>query len=126
MEYYERKEKQVDLQKKIQSSNMLNAVRKTNFLILGWEIDKLPIQARLKVLKHRDDHVASVMDEAKASLVTITRDKAKYTGILQQLLTQGVILVSYYHSASMRGVPTSREKLLQRPLILFLRALSVA
>ena len=27
MEYYERKEKQVDLQKKIQSSNMLNAVR---------------------------------------------------------------------------------------------------
>ena len=26
MEYYERKEKQVDLQKKIQSSNMLNAV----------------------------------------------------------------------------------------------------
>ena len=31
MEYYERKEKQVDLQKKIQSSNMLNAVRKANF-----------------------------------------------------------------------------------------------
>ena len=77
-------------------------------------------------MKHRDDHVASVMDEAKASLVTITRDKAKYTGILQQLLTQGVILVSYYHSASMRGVPTPREKLLQRPQILFLRALSVA
>merc|ERR1711955_166856 len=57
--------------KKIQSSNMLNA-------------------ARLKVLKHRDDHVASVMEDAKASLVTITRDKAKYTGILQQLLTQGM------------------------------------
>ena len=106
MEYYERKEKQVDLQKKIQSSNMLNAVRKANFQIRRWEFDKFPIQARLKVLKHRDDHVASVMDEAKASLVTITRDKAKYTGILQQLLTQGVILVSYYHSASMRGVPT--------------------
>ena len=49
----------------------------------------LPFQARLKVLKHRDDHVASVMDDAKASLITITRDKAKYTGILQQLLTQG-------------------------------------
>merc|ERR1719219_3336554 len=66
-----RLEKQVDLQKKIQSSNMLNA-------------------ARLKVLKHRDDHVASVMEDAKASLVIITRDKAKYTGILQQLLTQGL------------------------------------
>merc|ERR1712080_349798 len=71
MEYYERKEKQVELQKKIQSSNMLN-------------------QARLKVLKHRDDHVASVMEEAKVMLAGITRDKAKYSGILQQLLTQGL------------------------------------
>ena len=35
MEYYERKEKQVDLQKKIQSSNMLNAVRKAAFPMLG-------------------------------------------------------------------------------------------
>ena len=41
MEYYERKEKQVDLQKKIQSSNMLNAVRKTAFQMLGWEYDQL-------------------------------------------------------------------------------------
>jgi len=71
MEYYERKEKQVELQKKIQSSNMLN-------------------QARLKVLKHRDDHVASVMEEAKVMLAGITRDKAKYSNILQQLLTQGL------------------------------------
>ena len=71
MEYYERKEKQVELQKKIQSSNMLN-------------------QARLKVLKHRDDHVASVLEEAKSQLSGVTRDKRKYTEILQQLLTQGM------------------------------------
>eukprot|EP00092_Neocalanus_flemingeri_P026189 GFUD01028386.1.p1 GENE.GFUD01028386.1~~GFUD01028386.1.p1 ORF type:complete len:227 (-),score=76.80 GFUD01028386.1:475-1155(-) len=71
MEYYERKEKQVELQKKIQSSNMLN-------------------QARLKVLKHRDDHVASVLDEAKVQLGGITKDKTQYTEILQQLLTQGM------------------------------------
>ena len=71
MEYYERKEKQVDLQKKIQSSNMLN-------------------QARLKVLKHRDDHVASVLDDAKVNLGGVTKDKKKYTEILQQLLTQGM------------------------------------
>lgn len=32
MEYYERKEKQVELQKKIQSSNMLNNVRDTNYI----------------------------------------------------------------------------------------------
>jgi len=71
MEFYERKEKQVELQKKIQSSNMLN-------------------QARLKVLKHRDDHVASVLEEAKQHLSGVVRDKAKYTEILQQLLTQAM------------------------------------
>ena len=71
MEYYERKEKQVELQKKIQSSNMLN-------------------QARLKVLKHRDDHVASVLEEAKQQLSGVVRDRARYTEILQQLLTQAM------------------------------------
>ena len=75
MEYYERKEKQVELQKKIQSSNMLN-------------------QARLKVLKHRDDHVASVLEEAKQQLSGVARDKKRYTEILQQLLTQAMCQVS--------------------------------
>jgi len=70
MEYYERKEKQVELQKKIQSSNMLN-------------------QARLKVLKARDDHVATVLEEATQRLQTISRDRAGYAKILQALLTQG-------------------------------------
>ncbi|KAG8227534.1 hypothetical protein J437_LFUL008406 [Ladona fulva] len=49
MEYYERKEKQVELQKKIQSSNMLN-------------------QARLQVLKVREDHIGRVLDEARKRL----------------------------------------------------------
>jgi len=71
MEFYERKEKQVELQKKIQSSNMLN-------------------QARLKTLKARDDHVSSVLEEAKMRLASITKDKQKYSGILQSLLTQGL------------------------------------
>ena len=77
MEYYERKEKQVELQKKIQSSNMLN-------------------QARLKVLKHRDDHVASVLEEAKQQLSGVVRDRKKYTEILQQLLTQAMCQVLWW------------------------------
>ena len=81
MEYYERKEKQVELQKKIQSSNMLN-------------------QARLKVLKHRDDHVASVLEEAKQQLSGVARDKKRYTEILQQLLTQAMCQVSKYSARS--------------------------
>lgn len=71
MEYYEKKEKQVELQKKIQSSNMLN-------------------QARLKVLKVREDHVRAVLDEARRRLGEVTRDGSKYSTILQALITQGL------------------------------------
>ena len=74
------------------STNSLTARGKGQISEPGKLLTVLPFQARLKVLKHRDDHVASVMDDAKASLITITRDKAKYTGILQQLLTQGEVL----------------------------------
>jgi V-type H+-transporting ATPase subunit E len=71
MEYYEKKEKQVELQKKIQSSNMLN-------------------QARLKVLKVREDHVRAVLDEARRRLGEVTRDPSKYAQLLQSLVTQGL------------------------------------
>jgi len=72
MEYYERKEKQVELQKKIQQSNMLNA-------------------ARLKVLKAREDHVATVLEEAKRRLADIIKDSGKYKRLLHALITQGLL-----------------------------------
>lgn len=71
MEYYEKKEKQVELQKKIQSSNMLN-------------------QARLKVLKVREDHVRNVLDEARKRLGEVTKDTHRYTEILKTLILQGL------------------------------------
>jgi V-type H+-transporting ATPase subunit E len=71
MEYYEKKEKQVELQKKIQSSNMLN-------------------QARLKVLKVREDHVRGVLEDARKRLGEVTRDSAKYTEIIESLILQGL------------------------------------
>ncbi|XP_044767026.1 V-type proton ATPase subunit E [Coccinella septempunctata] len=71
MEYYEKKEKQVELQKKIQSSNMLN-------------------QARLKVLKVREDHVRNVLEEARKRLGDVTRDQRKYGEILESLILQGL------------------------------------
>lgn len=74
MEYYEKKEKQVELQKKIQSSNMLN-------------------QARLKVLKVREDHVRAVLDEARRRLGEVTRDPTRYSTILQSLITQGLFQI---------------------------------
>merc|ERR1712228_5809 len=71
MEYYERKEKQVELQKKIQSSNLLN-------------------QARLRVLKARDEHVSNVLNDSKSKLGDITKDQQKYSQLLQGLIAQGV------------------------------------
>jgi len=72
MEYYERKEKQVELQKKIQQSNMLNA-------------------ARLRVLKAREDHVASVLEESKRRLAELTKDRNIYKKLLHSLVTQGLL-----------------------------------
>ncbi|CAB3359753.1 Hypothetical predicted protein [Cloeon dipterum] len=72
MEYYEKKEKQVELQKKIQSSNMLN-------------------QARLKVLKVREDHVESVLEDARKLLGNVNQDQGKYSQVLYSLIQQGLL-----------------------------------
>ncbi|XP_016977024.1 V-type proton ATPase subunit E [Drosophila rhopaloa] len=74
MEYYEKKEKQVELQKKIQSSNMLN-------------------QARLKVLKVREDHVSSVLDDARKRLGEVTKKQSEYQTVLTKLIVQGLFQV---------------------------------
>ncbi|XP_045454695.1 V-type proton ATPase subunit E [Melitaea cinxia] len=71
MEYYEKKEKQVELQKKIQSSNMLN-------------------QARLKVLKVREDHVRNVLDEARKRLAEVPTDTKLYSELLVTLMVQAL------------------------------------
>jgi len=72
MEYYDRKEKQVELQKKIQQSNMHNA-------------------ARLRVLKEREDHVGSVLEDAKRRLAEIVKDRNVYSKILRNLIAQGLL-----------------------------------
>ncbi|XP_050417701.1 V-type proton ATPase subunit E [Patella vulgata] len=71
MELFERKEKQVELQKKIQSSNLLN-------------------QARLRVLKAREDHIRDVLEEARRRLGQVTKDTNKYRGVLEGLIAQGL------------------------------------
>ncbi|CAI6368565.1 unnamed protein product [Macrosiphum euphorbiae] len=72
MEYFERKEKQVELQKKIQSSNMLN-------------------QARLQTLKVREDHVSDVLDEARKRLVKVTNNPDLYREVLRKLILQAIL-----------------------------------
>jgi len=71
LEYFEKKEKQVELQRKIQRSNMQN-------------------QGRLKCLKAREDHLRSVLDEARANLSRISTDTQRYPAILKGLILQGI------------------------------------
>lgn len=70
MEYYEKKEKQIEQHKKIQMSHLLN-------------------QARLKVLKARDDMIMELMKEAQQRLADIAKDPDNYSVLLQGLLLQG-------------------------------------
>ncbi|RWS15587.1 V-type proton ATPase subunit E-like protein [Dinothrombium tinctorium] len=71
MEYYEKKEKQVELQRRIQNSHMQN-------------------QARLKVLKAREEHIKNVLEEARHKLIEITKDHAMYKKVLHKLIAQGL------------------------------------
>lgn len=69
MGYYEKKEKQIDLQRKIQRSNFLN-------------------HSRLQLLKTQDDHIQKILDETRSRLGEVAKDQAKYKTILKGLLTQ--------------------------------------
>jgi len=69
MGYYEKKEKQIDLQRKIQRSNFLN-------------------QSRLQSLKTQDNHIQKILDETRSRLGEVTKDKNQYKNILNGLLTQ--------------------------------------
>uniref|UniRef100_A0A3Q1FEH5 ATPase H+ transporting V1 subunit E1b n=1 Tax=Acanthochromis polyacanthus TaxID=80966 RepID=A0A3Q1FEH5_9TELE len=69
MEYYEKKEKQIEQQKKIQMSNLMN-------------------QARLKVLKARDDMISEMLNEARQRLGNVAKDPSKYPALLDGLILQ--------------------------------------
>ncbi|KAF7655184.1 hypothetical protein LDENG_00059740 [Lucifuga dentata] len=70
IEYYEKKEKQIEQHKKIKMSNLMN-------------------QARLKVLKARDDMIMDLLNEARQRLAEIAQDPAQYSTLLEGLVLQG-------------------------------------
>nr|CAG4645173.1 EOG090X0F8Y [Leptodora kindtii] len=74
MEFYERKEKQVELQKKIQSSNLLN-------------------QARLKVLQAQQQHIVNLLGEARGRLSKTSSDQSNYGRVLKDLVTQALFQI---------------------------------
>jgi len=74
MEFYERKEKQVELQKKIQSSNLLN-------------------QARLKVLQAQQQHIQNLLAETKERLSKASADSTSYSRVLRDLIIQALFQI---------------------------------
>ncbi|KAG6551035.1 hypothetical protein Mapa_007268 [Marchantia paleacea] len=68
---YERKEKQVEVRKKIEYSTQLNA-------------------SRLKVLQAQDDLVRAMKAEAEKQLVSVSEDSDAYAQLLKSLIVQGL------------------------------------
>jgi V-type H+-transporting ATPase subunit E len=71
MEYYAKKEKQIELTKKIQNSNLMN-------------------QSRLKILQAREQHIRNILEDAKQRLASVARDENRYRALLHGLLAQGL------------------------------------
>eukprot|EP01133_Synstelium_polycarpum_P017969 gene17969-21442_t len=69
---YEKKLKQIDVQKKINLSNELN-------------------KARLSVLKVREESLREVVAEAQRKLTLVSNDKESYGAILKNLILQGLL-----------------------------------
>jgi len=84
------KEKRQTLHDKIEISEMLNS-------------------ARLRILRHKDDHVKSVLEEARVKLLGIINDNKIYTTILRSLLTQGLCQI-LEHEVVVRCKKEDREK----------------
>ncbi|KAK2493444.1 hypothetical protein MC885_000741 [Smutsia gigantea] len=72
MEYYENKEKQIEEQKKIQMSTVRS-------------------QARLKVLRARDDLISELLNDVKLRLSKTMADPKVYQGLLDKLVLQGLL-----------------------------------
>lgn len=74
MAFYERKDKQIDLQMKIQRSNFLN-------------------QSRLRILKSQDDHIQQLLEQGGNKLGHVTDNQEKYANVLEGLITQGLFQI---------------------------------
>jgi len=68
---YERKEKHLEQQRKVQQSQLVN-------------------QARLRILKHREEQIEGILTEARNQLTAVSQDTARYQELLLGLITQGL------------------------------------
>ncbi|RNA37720.1 V-type proton ATPase subunit E 1 [Brachionus plicatilis] len=71
LQFYQRKEKQIELQRKIQHSNLQN-------------------QSRIAILKAREDLIQQLRDQAIDQLSLIANDETRYTQLLTNLVAQAL------------------------------------
>ncbi|CAF1418640.1 unnamed protein product [Adineta ricciae] len=74
IEYYDKKEKQIEIQQKIQHSNLANA-------------------SRLSILKARDECIEAFKEEIRKKLDFSKVDRSKYIIILSNLIIQGLYTI---------------------------------
>jgi len=75
---FQRKIKQADVQKKIAQSNHIN-------------------KSRLKVLQARQQHLEELFTETRSKLQQISQDRARYRGLLRDLILQGLYQLMEEH-----------------------------
>ncbi|XP_027204281.2 V-type proton ATPase subunit Vha26 [Dermatophagoides pteronyssinus] len=71
IEFFEKKEKQVELKRRIYNSHLQN-------------------QSRLRVLKQREELIRNVLEEARQKLAEVTKDADLYKKVMQKLIAQSV------------------------------------
>ncbi|OTF73122.1 V-type proton ATPase subunit E-like protein [Euroglyphus maynei] len=71
IEFFERKEKQVELKRRIYNSHLQN-------------------QSRLRILKQREELIRDILEEARQKLAEVTKDADLYKKVMQKLIAQAV------------------------------------
>jgi len=71
IQFYQKKEKQIELQRKIQNSNLQN-------------------QSRIAILKAREDLIQKLKEEALTQMSTVSRDDNRYSQLLTNLVAQAL------------------------------------
>jgi len=71
LQFYQKKEKQIELQRKIQQSNLQN-------------------QSRIALLKAREDLIQKLKEKAAEQLSLISRDEASYSKLITNLIAQSL------------------------------------
>jgi V-type H+-transporting ATPase subunit E len=71
IQFYQKKEKQIELQRKIQQSNLQN-------------------QSRISLLKAREDLIQKLKEKAAEQLSLISRDEANYAKLITNLIAQAL------------------------------------